>query len=179
MIKIILKVAMLLAFAFITQTGFAAIQLELNNDTPDTMLVVNAPVNLECDSIIKTGPGEYAINVNVTNSGDTIIQEGTLAFLGSSNHLQNVFGGNNNPSNVSQSSGVTQSDRSAIAGNSTIIVGNMATLTALSIRIDTLRIGGSYNDLQTVDVPEPTSIVLWSLLGGLGTVFSWRRRKAA
>jgi hypothetical protein len=28
-------------------------------------------------------------------------------------------------------------------------------------------------------IPEPTTIIIWSLLGGLGLVFAWRKRKAA
>jgi hypothetical protein len=31
----------------------------------------------------------------------------------------------------------------------------------------------------TGTVPEPTTIIIWSLLGGLGLVFAWRKRKAA
>jgi hypothetical protein len=28
-------------------------------------------------------------------------------------------------------------------------------------------------------IPEPTTIIIWSLLGGLGLVFAWRKRKSA
>jgi hypothetical protein len=33
--------------------------------------------------------------------------------------------------------------------------------------------------LQANMVPEPSTIIIWSLLGGLGLVFAWRKRKAA
>lgn len=50
--------------------------------------------------------------------------------------------------------------------------------------------GDSNNDVQargtnllTLEpaacVPEPATVIIWSLLGGLGMVFAWRRRKAA
>ena len=28
-------------------------------------------------------------------------------------------------------------------------------------------------------VPEPATVIIWSLLGGLGLVFAWRKRKSA
>ncbi|MCC6123958.1 MAG: PEP-CTERM sorting domain-containing protein [Pirellulales bacterium] len=34
-------------------------------------------------------------------------------------------------------------------------------------------------DIIQGNVPEPSTIIIWSLLGGLGFVFAWRRRKAA
>ena len=45
--------------------------------------------------------------------------------------------------------------------------------------------GGSDQDYQdavievhdAAPIPEPTTIIIWSLLGGLGLVFAWRRRK--
>ena len=46
---------------------------------------------------------------------------------------------------------------------------------------------GSGNDVNSdgnvqvfgAAVPEPATIIIWSLLGGLGLVFAWRKRKAA
>lgn len=33
--------------------------------------------------------------------------------------------------------------------------------------------------LTQADIPEPTTLIIWSLLGALGIVYGWRRRKAA
>ena len=34
------------------------------------------------------------------------------------------------------------------------------------------------DDISLTAVPEPTTIIIWSLLGGLGLVFAWRKRKS-
>lgn len=38
---------------------------------------------------------------------------------------------------------------------------------------------GPHGDVVPAEVPEPATIVIWSLLGALGLVYGWRRRKAA
>jgi hypothetical protein len=39
--------------------------------------------------------------------------------------------------------------------------------------------GNEVSNITMGNVPEPTTIIIWSLLGGLGMVFAWRKRKSA
>jgi hypothetical protein len=39
--------------------------------------------------------------------------------------------------------------------------------------------GVTINVGSEVSIPEPTTFIIWSLLGSLGLVFAWRKRKAA
>jgi hypothetical protein len=36
-----------------------------------------------------------------------------------------------------------------------------------------------YFSTPVINIPEPITIIIWSLLGGLGIVFAWRRRRVA
>jgi hypothetical protein len=155
-------------------SGLAAIQL--TNITPGTLLEINSPSNLDCDSLMKDGAGAYAINVNLTNSGNTIIHAGVLGFFGSSTNLQNVLGVNNGYSPL----GVTPKLQSNTSLAGTLFIGSGDVLRAHSIQVDTLSIGGRLQGYVTsIDVPEPTTISIWLLLSGLGLVFAWRKRKAS
>ena len=170
-----IRVVVVFGLAFWAETSLASISLELTNASPGTLLTVDNPANLDCDSIVKAGPGPYAIDVNLTNSGDTTIQAGLLAFLDGTTTLQNVFGANSsNSQNGQRLPGDQVFNPADDPGSSTLFVGGTEVLNATSIHVDTLAIGGDIKDFFTsVAVPEPASVIIWLLLGSVA--FAARR----
>jgi hypothetical protein len=161
------KVLIFFGIVFWAESALATIHLVLTNPSPGTLLELNGPTHLDCDAVVKNGAGAYLINVGLTNAGDTNILDGILAFQGGIFQLRNVVGGNYG--NFSTSSFDSR--------GSTLFVGDGATLNASSISLDTLIVGGNARDkFSTVNVPEPSTIIIWLLLAVLGAVIGLTRR---
>ena len=63
-----------------------------------------------------------------------------------------------------------------VTGAGTLAVSNGATLTATSIQVGTLSIGGSAVAASAAAVPEPSAIVLLLLAGAAGLAVKFRRK---
>ena len=169
----------IVAIAFWAESSMAAIHLVLPNPSAGTLLQVDSLVNLDCLSVVKTGPGAYLVNANLTNSGDTIIYGGILAFHGGTINLQNVIGGEYVSMGLNQRTPANQSNADLEGSKSTLFVANGTVLNAVSITVDSLIIGDNTDTLPPpgLTVPEPSTIIIWSLLGALAATIGWRRRR--
>jgi hypothetical protein len=161
--------------------GSASAAIELTNNTDSPVTLDGYPDNALIDSIIKVGTGTDIIDISLTVNGATAINEGSVQFSGETINLQNVYGGNNKPTNVGENktlAGLSTSLSSLQVGNG--IVGSH--LSANYISVATLTIGaGSTVTIRSLSpmsviVPEPTSLLIWLLIG---LVASWNylRRK--
>ena len=185
MMRHLIKAIIIVEIAFWAQSSSAAIQWEAGNLTlTNPSLVYSLEIDsLDRDpltSLTKDGPGAYLVNVDLTNTGDTIINGGVLGFQGGTINLQNVLGGDN----VNFLLGLNQRTPADSEGSkSTLFVADGTVLNSTSIVVDSLIIGGSVKNYfpgtmihDDLVIPEPSTIIIWSLLGALGATVGWWRR---
>jgi hypothetical protein len=127
------------------------------------------------DEIQKTGLGNDIVPVDLSNAGETRIEEGTIQFTGSRVILQNVV------NNVLPSAG-----NEGTPSASTLIVGDdthTSYVSAASVSVGTLRIGaGSKLVIEQIPVtapvvPEPTSLLIWAFVGTLVLLLPYYLRR--
>ncbi|MCC6123994.1 MAG: autotransporter-associated beta strand repeat-containing protein [Pirellulales bacterium] len=120
-------------------------------DVPNAIDTLTVPAVISGNAgLTKKGLGDLLLTAAPTYTGATIIEGGTMS-------LQ-LSGGS--------------AALSAISGNGTLHVGDSSTLTASSIAVGSLVIGGA---TPVAAVPEPSSLALLTI-AAIGTIWTIRRR---
>jgi len=120
------------------------------------------------DSGITTGIGNtFFLVLRAEKTGASSTYNDLTLYINPDNAVEGL---NTNVVSTTVDSGLNLSGNAAIAIRKAFLENGDTYL------LDEIRIGSKFADVITV-VPEPTTLLIWSLLAGLGVGLGWRRRK--